>query len=622
MSRPLPVLRRSVSLPGFLLLALPALLASCAHAPDRPRAPSDPAYTYVDRDTRWEGEVRVDGIVVVRKGATLTLAPGTTVRFAAIKFAVRGDEEHEGFNAPGIKVEGKFLAAGTEEAPVRFAPANPSGGPGSWDKILFVFSGGNVFSHCVFEGARYGIHAHFSEVEVTRCLFRGNEEGVRLGVSKVRIADSVFTANLVRGINFRECRNEIEGNLVYGNGDGIFLHSKNSASTVRGNAVYGNRGYDLRLGDLHAEDVDVSGNWWGTADGAQVRARVYDGEDLEGLGRAKTDPVLPRPPVGGATIRGVFTSHMQPVAGAEVRAYPSVAAGFWEEGYARSAVTEESGLFSLDLPPGRYFVIGRAESSAGLLFAFPGRNPVPVSLGGTAEVGMPAVVAPPREVREERGDGRPRVAARVTRDGQLQPGVTVQAFRAPAADFRGPGDASAVTGEQGTATLSLPPGRYFLAAKKRTGEMPLGMVEEGGLFGVYPYSPVDLAQGVTLHVEIPMFEKRGILGEEEGDAAGAAAAAPDGGIRVAGTATLAGNPAEGHIVFFYRAGELIGRPLARSSPVSRSGAFSATLPGLGEYAAFLRKSIPGLPAGAEEDRVGPVPVTVREDGIFPAVLSF
>ncbi|MHB8833617.1 MAG: hypothetical protein ACYC9V_10655, partial [Desulfobacteria bacterium] len=67
-----------------------------------------------------------------------------------------------------------------------------------------------------------------------------------------------------------------------------------------------------------------------------------------------------------------------------------------------------------------------------------------------------------------------------------------------------------------------------------------------------------------------------------------------------------------------------GRPVARSSVVSGSGAFQATLPCPGEYAVFLRKAIHGIPGGAEEERLGPVRVRVRVEGgrFVPPVLHF
>ena len=602
--------------PGrFAVLPILALLlaSSCAHLREGARSPR---ILEVDRDTAWSGEVRVDGIVHVRKGATLSILPGTRVVFADARFGT--EDQHEGFFAPGLRVEGTIVAEGTAESPILFTSARVRAVPASWDKILFSFSGENRFLHCIFEGARYAFHAHFSQILVRRCLFRENVEGVRLGASRVTIEDSVFTRNELRGINFRECRNEIRGNLVFENGDGIFLHSKNSESVIRGNAVYANRDWNLRMGDLHAEDIDVSGNWWGSGREAEARKTIYDGARLSGIGSARIAPVLSLPPVSGAAIRGIFVVHMLPVAGAQVRAYRSVAGGFWGEDYAAASETGPDGLFRLSVPPGRWFVVGRAESTAGVLFAFPGRNPVAVSLEETEEVGLPAVTVPPREMPSAPAaagsSSRGVIAVRATLDGAPAEGVTVQAFRPGSPDFRGPGEASAVTGDRGIAILSLPPGSYMLAAKRRTTGLALGMVDEGGLFGVDPHSPVELPPGTEIPVEIPLYAKTGFLsGEEEPSGADPS---------WAGSAVLGGRPAGGHVVYFYLPPETIGRPLARSSTTGDDGTFSVLLPGPGEYLAFLRRATPGFPAGTEEERIGPVPVRAGQGRILPSPIPF
>jgi parallel beta-helix repeat protein len=569
---------------------------------------------YVERDTKWRGEVRVDGIVHVRKNATLTILPGTRVVFGSARLPT--EDEHEGFSAPGIKVEGRIVAEGTGDAPILFTSAAVPARPGSWDKILFTFSAGSRFLHCTFEGARYAFHAHFSEISVRRCIFTENEEGVRLGTSRVTIVDSVFTRNEIRGINFRECRNEIRGNLVYENGDGIFLHSKDSASVIRENAIYANRGFNVRLGDLHSEDIDLSGNWWGTAREEEARKKIFDGRSLPGVGAARLSPLLAEPPLAGAAIRGIFVDRYVPVAGASVRAYASLSEGFFGEGYAAQTLTDENGSFRLPLPPGRYFVVGRADIPAGMLFAFPGKNPIPLSLWETAEIGLPAVVAQSVDDMRIESSQRPSIVARATLAGMPAPGVYIQAARPDAPDLRGPGEASSITNDLGIGTLHLPPGRYLLSARKRTTGATIGMVEEGGLFGVYPYSPVDLSEGTSVWVEIPLFEKRGFLSGEETPVADAP------GILLEGTANLSGAPARGYLVFFYRPLETIGRPISRSSVVSDRGAFTVSLPGPGEYAAYLRRSIPGVPGGAEEERIGPVPVRVEGGRFLTPVLSF
>jgi hypothetical protein len=606
-------MKRTALLPA--LLALAVAWGGCARV--QPRGASVPPVVVIAQDTDWRGEVRVEGIVHVRKHATLTIAPGTRVLFVPKRFDA--GEEHEGFTAPGFKVEGRVVAAGTDDAPVVFAPEGGNAHPGAWDKLLFTFSEGSRFDRCVFEGARFAFHVHFSELTVSRCIFRENDEGMRMGNSKVRIEDSVFTRNEIRGINFRDCRNEIRRNLVYGNGDGLFLHSKDAASVVRGNAIYANRHFNLRLGDLHGEDFDAGGNWWGSIREEAVRAGIYDGANLPGTGKVRIAPILDAPPVTGAEIRGVFVSGQAPVEGAEVVALATVADGFFPAAVAGRATTDADGLFRLAVPPGRWFVAGRKGTGGGSLFAFPGRNPVVVAFGERENLAMPGAALPEGVEPRVRASSRQGVAVRAIAGGAPVGGATVQAFRADAVDFRGPGEGSALTGESGTATLSLRPGKYLLAARKRPGGASLGVVEDGGLFGVWAGSPVEVRAGQVVDIEIPMVEKRGLIGgdapESEGRAAG------DDRTPV-GRATLGSAPAAGHIVYFYRPGEAVGRPIARSSVLTSSGEFSVALPADGEYAAYLRRSHSGLPAGVDEERFGPVAVRRESGRLVPALLRF
>lgn len=606
-----------MSLAPFRLTAavLALLLAACAHAPAA--RPTAPPVTLVERDTEWRGDVRVEGIVHVRRNATLTIAPGARILFADRTFAA--GEEHEGFVGPGFKIEGRVVASGTEEAPILFAPEGGKARPAGWDKLLFVFSTGSRFEWCIFEGARYAFHTHFSELAVSRCTFRDNEEGMRMGNSKVLVEDSVFTRNEIRGINFRDCRNEIRRNLVYENGDGIFLHSKDAASVVRGNALYANRRFNLRLGDLHADDFDAGGNWWGTRSESAAREKVYDGGTLAGIGHARLAPMLVLPPVTGAEIRGVIVSGQTPVEGAEILALATIADGFFPDDRVAETRSDADGLFRLQVPPGRWFLAGRKGSGAGSLFSFPGRNPVPIGIGEREGVAMPAVPVTESGPPPVQPSGRQGVTVRVTSGGVPVPGATIQAFRPEAPDFRGPGESSALTGESGVATLSLRPGKYLLAARKRPGGIPLGVVEEGGLFGVWPGSPVEVRPSSIATVEIPVIEKRGLIG---GEPAADELPADAPGKATEGSAMLAGEAAAGHIVYFYRPAETIGRPVARSTVLSADGRFSVSLPADGEFVAFLRKSIPGVPGGVGEERFGPAPVSAHGGRLVPPSLRF
>ncbi len=58
-------------------------------------------------DTTWSGAVILRGQNVVKKGATLTILPGTRVRFVWI------DEDGDGIGDGELNVEGRIVARGT-----------------------------------------------------------------------------------------------------------------------------------------------------------------------------------------------------------------------------------------------------------------------------------------------------------------------------------------------------------------------------------------------------------------------------------------------------------------------------------------------------------------------------
>lgn len=585
------------------------------------RSPPAPPVVLVERDTAWRGEVRVDGVVHVRKGATLTLAPGTKVRFSSRSFPPpKGGGEHDAFTGSGIRVEGRIEAAGTEEEPILFTSASAVAKPGDWDKLYFSFSEGNRFEHVVVEGGTFAFHSHFSSITIRDSLFRRNEEGLRLGASRVTVTGSAFTENPGRAINFRDCRNEITGNLVWRNGDGLFLHSKSSPSVVRGNLIYGNERFDVRLGDLHGDDADLSGNWWDARSEEELSGRIYDGRKIEGIGRVRTAPILLRlPPSRFGAVRGVAARGNEPAAALSVRAYRDGAEGFLGDGYAAATTTDGEGLFSLPLPPGRWFLaaVGERRTGEPFLFAYPGKNPVTVELFETADAGLPAVRVPPSAAPSASPSaGRSSFSVRVTLGGAPVPGAVVTAYRDRAFDYRGAGEASSRTGEDGTARLTLPPGRWFLAARKRLSGADTGAAGEGDLLGISPWSPVELPAGTAVTLAVPLFEKKGLMGGEP-----AAETAPRREGRSAGSATLGGEPAAGYLVYLYPRGEAVGRPLARSAPVSPAGSFTVDAPS-GEYDAWLREGAPANPAAAGEARFGPVAATLEGGAVRPDPLPF
>ena len=88
----------------------------------------------VGADTTWSGAVQVSGDVVVEPGATLTLAPGTEVRFAA------QDGRAAGFDSSRCEllVYGDLVVQGDAADPVTLRSARALPGRGDWLGVLLL----------------------------------------------------------------------------------------------------------------------------------------------------------------------------------------------------------------------------------------------------------------------------------------------------------------------------------------------------------------------------------------------------------------------------------------------------------------------------------------------------
>ena len=263
----------------------------------------------ISRDETWSGEVEITGTVVVRRGITLTIAPGTTVRFVKVNWNSDDIGESE------LRVLGRLVAKGTAEQPIHFRSAEKKPNPSDWAYILvYAADGVSVLDHCVIEHAFTGLQVHFSQAAVTNSVFRDNNEGIRFGRAELTIEHNDIDGN---HYGIRHTRLEgpvaIRYNLIRRNDVGIFLVPSNqnvpdfAASyarrdlvapvqpLVRFNNLVDNRDYAYRLGERQGYDIEVRDNWWGSNDSGMIRTGIYDRESDPSLGRVRVIPFLLEP---------------------------------------------------------------------------------------------------------------------------------------------------------------------------------------------------------------------------------------------------------------------------------------------------------------------------------------
>jgi len=243
----------------------------------------------------WTGTVKVTGTLVVDKGATLVIEPGTTV---LIEPAEKGEE---GLARSGILVKGDIQAVGTPEKPITFTSSAYRPAPGDWGEVQVLESSGSRFQYCLFQYAGWGVHVHDSALTVDSCEFRENEfGGIRGRGDGFTVKGSDITGMDI-GIRFWKGAPTITYNRITNNRTGLFFRQGCGDAAVKGNDLSGNIEYAVKLGDMHEEDVDVSGNYWGTADTDEIEGKIFDNRRENYIGSVVFEPVLESPPESGVS---------------------------------------------------------------------------------------------------------------------------------------------------------------------------------------------------------------------------------------------------------------------------------------------------------------------------------
>jgi len=268
-----PALNSALLLVGCLLgLGVP-FAAGAVSAADAP--PAMVAGAMIEGESVWSGEVLVKSPVLVGKGATLRILPGTKVVF---------DLPQEAAKAPWVLVEGAISVEGEKGRKALFTSASGKAGEEGQDMFSVQKAARASFSHAVFEHAGWAVHLHETGgAAFTGCEFRSNYGGVRFKSDGLAMTGNLFTENTigVRAINSASPR--FTGNTFRGNLTGIFLREGVEGALVKGND-FDDVEYDIKLGEGQTFDVDARGNSWKAAREGGLGDLLYDGHDSAGLG--------------------------------------------------------------------------------------------------------------------------------------------------------------------------------------------------------------------------------------------------------------------------------------------------------------------------------------------------
>lgn len=204
-----------------------------------------PDFSYRDasltEDVAWHGEVHIAGVVTVAPQATLTVEPGTVIRFGG------GDRSGQ---PAFLLVYGRMVAKGTREKPVLFTSHFTQPMAGDWQGVALMGSEKkNLLEHCRMEGAETGLDAFYSTIHLKNVQFNGCVTGARLRDSVVTL-NSGGARGCIVGLHLVDSEADLHDTDVSGNRQGV-VADKSSVSITGGN--FGHNDLDA----LKAEDSRV-----------------------------------------------------------------------------------------------------------------------------------------------------------------------------------------------------------------------------------------------------------------------------------------------------------------------------------------------------------------------------
>ncbi len=201
---------------------------------EAPGGPEEPPSSGVGglltHDTTWSGEVLVTETVVVPEGVTLTIEPGTVVKFRHY----RGYKEGK----VGLIVQGGTLkAVGTPTQQIWFTSDAEDPINGDWAGITLVETDGSRFDYAIVEYAEIGIEQFASQTEVSHSIIRwNNSEGLYAELSSARFEGNTIYGNAYHAIALENYNPEVRilGNLIIGAGHQS-VHVEASQALIEGN---------------------------------------------------------------------------------------------------------------------------------------------------------------------------------------------------------------------------------------------------------------------------------------------------------------------------------------------------------------------------------------------------
>ncbi|MBI3034015.1 right-handed parallel beta-helix repeat-containing protein [Candidatus Woesearchaeota archaeon] len=184
----------------------------------------------INQDETWRGNIHATCFVKVSKGVTLTIQPGTIVKF-------HHSRDYKNFDRAGLDTEGgNIKAIGTPEKMIWFTSDAPDPANGDWMTITADHSPGSRFDHVIVEYGELGIQQFDSSVPITNSIIRWiNSEGLYQERSTPIVINNTLYGNGYHEMALEQYnKNALIKNNLFRDGN-VAIHHEKSTSIIEGN---------------------------------------------------------------------------------------------------------------------------------------------------------------------------------------------------------------------------------------------------------------------------------------------------------------------------------------------------------------------------------------------------
>jgi parallel beta-helix repeat protein len=243
----------------------------------------------IDSDTTWNPTTCdpyiVTGNLSVQNGATLTIQPGTTVKFDSLK---------------ALAVQGTLVACGTETSPITFTSKQLSPTPGDWAYIHFASLSADATPDRDCSGNGSGSIIQYAVIEYTGGASVNHNGALRIEDSSPLIDHNIITDNSASyggGICvWGDGAPRITNNIITDNSDdGIDIYY--GSATIENNTISNNtgNGINAHTSNLTIQDNTITGNAWGIyvwESNSTIQGNTITGNSLDGINAYDSDSTI------------------------------------------------------------------------------------------------------------------------------------------------------------------------------------------------------------------------------------------------------------------------------------------------------------------------------------------